>query len=87
MCTQAHDMTLAFVVAWSQNLWTSSSRCRADEIRANLDRMGIEHSAAKIDQLVRAAQKKRRIEGVPDGPAEFYNDKVRRPLAVRTFRR
>ena len=49
--------------------------------------MGIEHSAAKIDQLVRAAQKKRRIEGVPDGPAEFYNDKVRRPLAVRTFRR
>lgn len=51
---------------------------RADEIRANLDRMGIEYRAEKIDELVRAAQKKRRIEGVSEGPAEFYNDKVRR---------
>jgi hypothetical protein len=58
---------------------------RADEIRANLDRMGIEHRAEKIDELVRAAQKKRRIEGVSEGPAEFYNDKVRRSPAALSF--
>jgi hypothetical protein len=49
---------------------------RAEEIRSNLDRMGIEYTAEKIDQLVRDAAKKRRIEGVREGPSEFYNDKV-----------
>lgn len=49
---------------------------RANEIRDNLDRMGIEYTSDKIDQLVRDAEKRRRIEGVREGPAEFYNDKV-----------
>jgi hypothetical protein len=49
---------------------------RAEEISANLDRMGIEYTPEKIDKLVRDAARKRRIEGVREGPTEFYNDKV-----------
>lgn len=54
----------------------SASCNRAEEIRGNLDRMGIPHTVEQIDKMVHDAEKRRRIEGVSDGPAEFYNDKV-----------
>ncbi len=53
-------------------------RCRSvAEIRANLDRMQIPYEPAAIEALVAAADKKRRLRAEPDGPVEFYNDKVR----------
>lgn len=52
-------------------------RCRSvAEIRANLDRMQIPYEPAAIEALVAAAGKKRRLRAEPEGPVEFYNDKV-----------